>query len=167
MKAYQYNEENKKFEMEVNCQIDPLETKKAGYDIWLLPANSTFKKPLPEKEGFDVCYNKKGDVWEYVEKQKPQEPTEEEQKENIRSVCSSYINEISWRVERYNTQKELGIETSDTAETYLKILEYMQYLREYDEQTGEWWLEEPKTFEDWKESNSSDSVLSESESEVI
>ena len=78
------------------------------------------------------------------------EPTEEEQKENIRSVCSSYIDGISWRVERYNTQKEIGIETSDTAETYLKILEYMQYLREYDEQTGEWWLEEPKTFEDWK-----------------
>lgn len=78
------------------------------------------------------------------------EPTEEEMKANVKKLCSEYINGISWRVERYNTQKELGIETSDTAETYLKILEYMQYLRDYDN-SGEWWLEEPKTFEDWQE----------------
>jgi len=85
---------------------------------------------------------------EYYTVAKNPEPTEEEQKEKIKNLCSAYINGISWRIERYNTQKELGIETSDTAETYLKILEYMQYLRDYNN-SGEWWLEEPKTFEDW------------------
>lgn len=131
----------------------------------ILPENSTYLEPLDEKEGYKVKFN--GEKWIYEEIPQMPEPTEEDKKENICAMCSMYINNISWRVERYNTQKELGIETSDTTETYLKILEYMQYLREYDEQTGEWWLEEPKTFEDWKESNSSDSVLSEDESEVI
>ena len=92
------------------------------------------------------------DDGEYYKVVKIPEPTEEEVKENVRTICSQYINNISWRVERYNTQKELGIETSDTTETYLKILEYMQYLREYDN-SGEWWLEEPKTFADWQNNN--------------
>lgn len=80
------------------------------------------------------------------------ELTEEERKKKIKNLCSAYINGISWRIERYNTQKELRIETSDTAETYLKILEYMQYLRDYDN-SDEWWLKEPRTFEDWQNNN--------------
>ena len=78
------------------------------------------------------------------------EPTEEEIKENVRTICSQYINNISWRVERYNTQKELGIETSDITETYLKILEYMQYLRNFDKQEGKWWMSNPLIFEEWQ-----------------
>lgn len=77
------------------------------------------------------------------------EPTVEELQEQVKQICSQYINDISWRVERYNTQKELGIETTDSAEIYLKILEYMQYLRDYDEQSGEWWLQKPLTFDEW------------------
>ena len=77
-------------------------------------------------------------------------PTTEELQEQVKQVCANYINDISWRVERYNTQKELGIETTDSVETYLKILEYMQYCRDYDKQEGEWWLSNPLTFEDWK-----------------
>lgn len=150
MKAYEYNEENKRYKGETECQIDPLESKAAEKDVWLLPANSTLKKPLPEKEGFNVCFDTIAEEWYYEEQPKPYEPTEADIKYNVKRLCSIYISSISWRVERYNTQKELGIETSDSAETYLKILQYMQYLREYDD--GEnWWLQEPKTFEDWKE----------------
>lgn len=79
MKAYQYNETSKKFEMEVNCQIDPLESRAAGKEIYLLPANSTFKEPLPEKEGFDIVFN--GSDWEYKEQPKPPGPTPEEEKQ--------------------------------------------------------------------------------------
>lgn len=72
----------------------------------------------------------------------------EAQKQRVKSLCTQYIEDISWRVERYNTQKELEIETSDSAETYLKIIEYMQYCRAYDE--GEnWWLKDPKTFDEF------------------
>lgn len=76
-------------------------------------------------------------------------PTVEEKQTEIKELCAEYINEISWRVERYNTQNTLGINTSDNEETYLAILRYMQYLRDYDEQSGEWWIETPKTFEEW------------------
>lgn len=92
-------------------------------------------------------------------------PTTEELQEQVKQVCANYINDISWRVERYNTQKTVGIETSDTEEIYLKILEYMQYCRDFDEQEGEWWLSNPLTFEEWK--NISNSTLSEKESEEV
>ena len=80
MKAYQYNETSKNFEKEVNCQLDPLETAAAGHDIWLLPANSTFKEPLPEKDGFYVCFDVAAEKWVYIEQPKPHEPTPEEEK---------------------------------------------------------------------------------------
>lgn len=99
------------------------------------------------KEEVEQCYVT-GD-W-YIKGYIP-EPTTEELQEQIRQICSQYINNISWRVERYNTQKELGIETSDSAEMYLSILEYMQYLREYDDQSGEWWLSYPEIFDEWRD----------------
>lgn len=77
------------------------------------------------------------------------EPTREESQDQIKSLCANYINSIFWRVERYDTQKIIEVETSDNEETYLSILRYIQYLRDYDKQSGEWWTEAPKTFEEW------------------
>lgn len=68
MKAYRYNEQ-KRFDYEIDCQLDPIESKEQGKEIYLLPADSTFKKPLPEKDGFFVVFN--GEDWEYQEKPKP------------------------------------------------------------------------------------------------
>lgn len=81
MKAYRYNSENKKYEGEATCQIDPLESKIAGKEIYLLPADCTYEVPPEEKEGFDIVWN--GDAWEYKEQEKPKEeepyvPTEKE-----------------------------------------------------------------------------------------
>lgn len=90
------------------------------------------------------------DTGEYYKVVKNSDLSKEKLQEQIKQICSAYINNISWRVERYNTQKDLGIKTTDSSEVYLKILAYMQYLREYDEQTGEWWLQKPKTFEEWR-----------------
>ncbi len=68
MKAYRYDN-LKHYDCEVDCQIDPLESRNQGKEIYLLPADSTFKIPLPEKDGFFVVFN--GDNWEYKEKPKP------------------------------------------------------------------------------------------------
>lgn len=39
------------------------------------------------------------------------------------------LNSVTWRLERHQEQKQLGIETNDSADTYQKLLEYRQYLR--------------------------------------
>ncbi|MBP3687013.1 MAG: hypothetical protein J6J35_01460 [Alphaproteobacteria bacterium] len=74
MKAYKYDTENHKYLKEVTCQLDPLETIKAGENIWLLPADCTFKEPLPQKEGYFVKFD--GNDWIYEEIPQP-EPTPE------------------------------------------------------------------------------------------
>jgi len=73
MKAYKYKDDGM-FDGEVNCQIDPLESKAAGKTIYLLPANATYSEPLEAKEGFDVKWDKEKKIWEYVEKKKEPEP---------------------------------------------------------------------------------------------
>lgn len=40
------------------------------------------------------------------------------------------INAIIWRVQRYEQQKLLGIETTDSEQVYMNVLEYIQYLRD-------------------------------------
>lgn len=46
------------------------------------------------------------------------------------------INEIQWRIERYNQQKTLGIKTDDTDDWYKSALGYVQYLRDVPKQQG-------------------------------
>lgn len=73
------------------------------------------------------------------------EPTEEELKANKRMERDALLQETQNRIDRYRNQKELGVETADDEETYTKLLEYTQYLRDYP--SGEnWWLSSPKTF---------------------
>lgn len=43
--VYLYDEKTKEFKNEVNAQLDPLESEKAGKDIYLLPANATWEQP--------------------------------------------------------------------------------------------------------------------------
>lgn len=81
-KAFRYDD-NRYFEEAVDCQIDPLATKQLGKEVYLLPANSTFLEPLPEKVGFKVKFS--GNGWEYEEiPPLPEipEPTPEELKQN-------------------------------------------------------------------------------------
>lgn len=81
MLAYRYDE-NKYYAGTQDCQLDPLETELAGLDVWLLPANCTWKEPLNEKEGYKIKWN--GNEWEYelipIEPE-PEPPTLEEVKE--------------------------------------------------------------------------------------
>ena len=73
-KAYMWNDTTFNFESEVDRQLDPLESKIVGHDVWLMPGNSTLTPPPEEKEGFDRHWNKDTEEWEYVEKKKDPEP---------------------------------------------------------------------------------------------
>ena len=61
---YIYDEKTKEFTGTQNAFIDPLETKKQGKKVYLVPANATDKKPLEVKENQAVIFN--GSEWEIV-----------------------------------------------------------------------------------------------------
>ena len=140
MKAYRYNSENKKYEGEATCQIDPLESEIAGKEIYLLPADCTYKVPPEEKDGFDIVWN--GDAWEYKELEKepePHVPTEDELKAQVRSVRNSYLEQ---------TDKVMLVDypiTDDERELYRQ---YREYLRTYPE-CQDWYKANPKTYDEW------------------
>ena len=61
---YTYNEKTKEFTGAQNAFIDPLETKKQGKNVYLVPASATDKKPLETKENQAVIFN--GAEWEII-----------------------------------------------------------------------------------------------------
>ena len=61
---YTYDEKTKEFTGTQNAFIDPLETKKQGKTVYLVPANTTDKKPLETKENQAVIFN--GSKWEII-----------------------------------------------------------------------------------------------------
>ena len=68
--AYLFDEKTKEYKSEVNAQLDPLESARAGKDIYLLPANATWDKPIP-KDGCVPIWN--GETWDAVEDHRKQE----------------------------------------------------------------------------------------------
>ena len=91
-----------------------------------------------------------------------------EKANQVRSIRSQYMSDTLSRCDRYEKQKSGLLPTTDTYDTYLNLLKYLQYLRDVPQQ-----LEFPNievlTFDKWKETSSSDIVLTEkeTESEVI
>lgn len=61
---YIYDEKTKEFIGTQNGFIDPLETKKQGKNVYLVPANATDKKPLKTKKNQAVIFN--GSEWEII-----------------------------------------------------------------------------------------------------
>lgn len=61
---YIYDKKTKEYTGTQNAFIDPLETKKQGKNVYLVPANATDKKPLETKENQAVIFN--GSEWEIV-----------------------------------------------------------------------------------------------------
>ena len=108
-------------------------------------------KPYTNKEYADLAVycNENGKVIEdkgdYLEAVNPPEPSDEENKAQVRAVRDNYMQITQNRIDRYRNQKELGIETTDTEEVFKRLLEYTQYLRDYP--NGEnWWLLSPLVF---------------------
>ena len=87
MLSYRYDE-NKYYAGTQECQLDPLETKLAGHDVWLLPADCTWKEPIEEKEGYKIKWN--GEAWEYEEIPVPPEP----EPPTLEEVKAQKINEL-------------------------------------------------------------------------
>ena len=65
----------------------------------------------------------------YVKGYAPSKPMDVLAQEK-RAERDAAINSILWRVERYSQQKQLGITTTDSENEYVKILQYIQYLRD-------------------------------------
>ena len=61
---YTYDKKTKEYKGTQKGFIDPLETKKQGKNVYLVPANATDKKPLEAKENQAVIFN--GSEWEIV-----------------------------------------------------------------------------------------------------
>ena len=96
------------------------------------------------------------------------EPTIEEKSNQVRSIRSQYMSDTLARCDRYEKQKAIGLDTTESEDTYRNYLLYLQYLRDVP-QSADFPNIEVLTFDEWKETNSSDIVLTEkeTESEVI
>lgn len=74
----------------------------------------------------------------YLEGYAPHKPIEL-MKEDVRSIRNGYLAD---------TDKYMLIDFPINEETKQKYIEYRQYLRDYTNHFN-WWLENPKTFEEW------------------
>ena len=118
--------------------------------------------------GYEI-FDKRPEYFEIVEPKKPtQEELDAQNANRIRSIRSEYMAETLNKVERYETQKVIGLDTTESEDTYRNYLLYLQYLRDIP-QSENFPNIEVLTFDEWKEPNSSDIVLTEkeTESEVI
>lgn len=66
----------------------------------------------------------------------PPDPTTDELAEQARAKRDGLIEDIMWRVERYEAQVALGVTTTDTEAQYKSVLQYIQDLRDVPEQSG-------------------------------
>lgn len=114
---------------------------------WAREHNTTLEELIDRRTERDgVLYR----YFQIGEEPKPYIPTDEEKAAIIRRKRDVLIDGIKWRIERYKSQQELEIETSDNATTYTQILRYMQYLRDIPAQENFPNIE-LLTFEQWQE----------------
>ena len=78
-----------------------------------------------------------------------------EKSNQIRSIRSQYMSDTLARCDRYEKQKAIGLDTTESEDTYRNYLLYLQYLRDVPQQI-EFPNIEVLTFDKWKESNSSE-----------
>ena len=71
----------------------------------------------------------------------------EQYKEQKRADRDAKIETYEWRLSRYERQKAINVETTDTEEIYLNLCRYIQYLRDITKQ-DKWWELELKEFEE-------------------
>ena len=91
-----------------------------------------------------------------------------EKSNQVKSIRNQYLSDTLARCDRYEKQKAIGLDTTESEDTYRNYLLYLQYLRDIP-QSEDFPDVEVLTFDKWKETNSSDNILTEkeTESEVI
>lgn len=65
MLVYVYNEETKEFLYSEEAFLDPLESELKQENVYILPANATFEKPLDKVDGKAVVFD--GSTWTLVD----------------------------------------------------------------------------------------------------
>lgn len=65
MQCYNYSAQTGEYLYSSECQLDPLESKKQGKEVGLLPANATFTPPPTAENGKVAVWN--GTAWELKE----------------------------------------------------------------------------------------------------
>lgn len=60
-----YDDSDFRFQGESEKHLDPRKSERLGYPWYTAPANSTEIPPLPEKEGFYVCFDVNKQQWYY------------------------------------------------------------------------------------------------------
>ena len=89
---------------------------------WAREHNTTLDELIDRRTERDsVLYR----YFQIGEEPKPYIPTDEEKAAIIRRKRDAWIDCIRWRIERYKSQQELGIETTENTVTYTQILHYM------------------------------------------
>lgn len=136
---YTYDEQTKKYTGEHNAQIDPLESKIAGKTVYCgLPNNATYKKPLAEKDGFDVVWN--DSAWEYQEKPQPQanpEPTELDLARQAYYDAQAALAATDYRALKYvdgeYTEEEYAVYRAERAQLRQAVRDAEAHMKELEE----------------------------------
>ena len=89
-----------------------------------------------------------------------------EKSNQVKSIRNQYLSDTLARCDRYEKQKAIGLDTTESEDTYRNYLLYLQYLRDVP-QSENFPNIEVLTFYEWKDTNSQDIELTETESEVI
>lgn len=120
--------------------------KKNKYGEYIADENGIPTGFYQGKYGYDflVEYEKEHpeEIGEYIEYREPTEEemllsmTEKEKANYHREKRDSLINKEVWKLQRHEQEKTLGIDTTLTDEQYIKLLKYIQALRELPQQTG-------------------------------
>lgn len=71
----------------------------------------------------------------------------EQYKAQKRAERDAKIETYEWRLSRFERQKAINVETTDTEEIYLNLCRYIQDLRDITKQ-DKWWELELKDFEE-------------------
>ena len=128
--------------MRLLAKISNEETKQV--DVADLRQKDHFEKIGFSEQDVEQSYN---GAW-YLKGYAPEKPVEQRAAE-ARAERDRRIDAIRWRIERYQTQKEAKLETTESDETYIALLLYAQYLRDFPQQDGDWWNAPILTFEEW------------------
>ena len=91
MLYYSYKEKTKEYIGTGTAQPDPLESKKQGHEVWLLPKNATFSAPPEEKDGFARVWNgiemkELGALPDGALLERPAKPQEQIEKERLEAA---------------------------------------------------------------------------------
>ena len=104
---------------------------------WAQEHNTSYEELIDRREERD---DKLYRYWQIGSEPQPYQPTEDELKEQVRMVRNMYLQQTDF------TQLS---DAPFTVEEKAEYAAYREYLREYTD-GEEWWLQNPKTFDEWK-----------------